>query len=300
MQKYDKIIQEIKAISDTEESNVLSVEQLAQKVGYSPKQLTRIFIMTEGITPGEYLRWRRLSKAVYEIKYSREPILEIALKYGYESQESFTRVFKDVFQVTPGDYRKSEKVVKPDHHHLAIFLHEESHHATEKGLWKQQNVQTWITHQPARIWASARRNHENLSPHEFYGICGREGVMQKTGSLQDVLIEGGAILTMEYGLNQLCFGVEVAEDYPISLLDDFEIFHIPQTMYVVFNVPPYNKEVHGSAIESIWAAQKAFDLKGNTLEWNYGEAPIIEADSQDFGYTMWFPAKSAEVKDGKK
>lgn len=300
MQKYDEIIQKIKTLSDTEEGNALSVEQLAQKVGYSSKQLTRIFIMTEGITPGEYLRWRRLSKAVYEIKYSSEPILDIALKYGYESQESFTRIFKDVFQVTPGDYRKSEKVVEPNQHHLSMFLHEESHNAIKKGLWEQQNVQTWIINQPARIWASARRNHENLAAYEFYMLCGREGVMQKTGALEDVLIEGGAILTMEHGVNQLCFGVEVAEDYPISLLDDYEIFYIPQTMYVVFNVPPYNREAHGSVIESIWAAQKIFDLQGNALEWNYDKAPIIEADSRDFGYTMWFPVKSAEVKDGER
>lgn len=37
--------------------------------------------------------------------------------------------------------------------------------------------------------------------------------MDKTGVLPDVLIEGGAILTMEHGKNQLCFGVELSIDW---------------------------------------------------------------------------------------
>jgi len=299
MNQYDEIMKDIKAFADAETGDELSVEQFARKAGYSAKQLTRIFIMTEGITPGEYLRWRRLSKAVYELKYSNAPVLDIALKYGYESQESFTRVFRDVFGVTPGEYRKSDKTVEPNRRHLFTFLHEESHRAAEKGLWTQQNVQIWIIHQPARIWASARHNHENLPANEFYGLCGREGVMNKTGALQDTLIEGGAILTMaghheeKPGENQLCFGVLVADDYPVSLLEGYEIYHIPEIMYVVFNVPPYAKEAHGSAIKSIWDTQRVFDTKARGLEWNYGNGPIIEADSRDFGYTMWFPARTA-------
>ena len=243
------------------------------------------------------MRLRRMAKAVYELKYSDAPIVDIALKYDYDSQESFTRIFKNAFGVTPGAHRNSGAVIEPVEYHLARALHEESHNAVEKGLWIKQNVQSWIINQPARIWASARRNHEDLSLNEFYGLCGREGVMNKTGALPDILIEGGAILTMERGNNQLCFGVEVADDYPVSLLAGFEIFHIPPTEYVVFNVPPYDKEAHGSAVESIWSAQKSYDLTEHSLEWNYGEAPIIEADSKDFGYTMWFPAKPIlEVK----
>jgi len=297
MQNYDQLMTDVKAFADAETGNEISVEQLAQKARYSPNQLTRIFIMTEGITPGEYLRWRRLAKAVYDVKFSSEPILDIALKFGYGSQESFTRVFKEVFGVTPGDYRKSDTVVEPNRRHLSAFLHEESHRAIEKGLWTQQNVQHWIVNHPPRIWASARHNYENLSANQFYSMCGREGVMNRTGELNDVLIEGGAILTMaghheeRPGENQLCFGVLVADDYPGSLLEGYTIYHIPETIYVVFNVPPYNKEAHGGAIKSIWDTQKAFDIKAHNLDWNYGDAPIMEADSRNFGYTMWFPAR---------
>lgn len=68
-------------------------------------------------------------------------------------------------------------------------------------------------------------------------------------------------------------------------------------IYVVFNCQPYAKEAHGSVIKSIWNVQRDYNLEGHSLEWNYSEAPIIESDSSEFGYTMWFPAKTIMEKN---
>lgn len=289
--QYKKIIEAAKNYVNENIEEGISVEDIAHHLSYSVKQLNRIFIMMTGITSSEYLRWTRLIKAVFELKYSKAPIIEIALKCGYESQEGFTRRFKDIFGVTPGDYRMSEKSIKVDNRHINNMLHQMSHDTAAKGLCAKQNVDSWVVNKPARIWAIARRNHENLEPNDFYGLCARDGVMDKTGVLPDVLIEGGAILTMEHGKNQLCFGVELSINYPVEMLNGFEILNIPEMIYVVFNCPPYAKEAHGSIIKSIWNAQREYNLEGHRLEWNYGEAPIIESDSAEFGYTMWFPAK---------
>ena len=177
-------------------------------------------------------------------------------------------------------------------------MDDQSHDAVSKGVYAEQTVNSWIVTHPKRIWASARHNHENLPPPEFYGMCGREGVMERTGALQDVLIEGGALLVMrghheeKPGENQLCFGVMVAEDYPQDLLDGYELYHLPETQYVVFNCPTYANEAHGSVIQSIWNKQREYKPEDYGLEWSY-DAPIIEADDQkNFGYTMWFPVKN--------
>lgn len=294
MQQYENIVEMAKNYVNENIDKAISVEDIANQVNYSRKQLNRIFIMMTGITPSEYVRWTRLTKAVFEIKYSDIPIIEIILKYGYESQEGFTRTFKETFGVTPGEYRKSDQSVYTGNWHIRSMLHQSSHDALARGLYSKQKVNSWVITKPTRLWASARRNHENLAPNDFYRLCGREGVMKKTGMLQDVLIEGGAILTMERGVNQLCFGVELAEDYPRELLEEFEVFVIPETKYVVFNCPPYPGEAHGSVIESIWNAQRGYKPEEHGLEWNYGEAPIIESDSNEFGYTIWFPAKDKE------
>ncbi len=289
--QYETLIETFKSYVDDHVSQNLSVDSIAHHLGYSARQLTRILVMKTGISPREYLRWTRLCKAVFAIKYSQAALVDISLQYGYESQEGFTRAFKECFGVNPGDYRKSEALIKTDNWHINQMLQQMSHDAADNGIFSIQNVDSWMIHKPARIWAVARRNHENLPPNEFYKLCAMEGIMDKTGSLPDVLIEGGAILTMEHENNQLCFGVELETDYPVELLKEFEIFYIPELPYVVFNCPPYAKENHGSVIHSIWEAQKAYQPERHQLEWNYGEAPIIECDNDELGYTMWFPTK---------
>ena len=58
------------------------------------------------MTLGEYIRGRRLTLAGNELKTSADKVIDIALKYGYESPESFTRAFSKFHGVTPSDARK--------------------------------------------------------------------------------------------------------------------------------------------------------------------------------------------------
>jgi len=62
-----------------------------------------------GSSVKDYIRMRRLSEASYELINTEKRILDIALKYQFESQESFTRAFKKMYGVTPGKYRQNKK-----------------------------------------------------------------------------------------------------------------------------------------------------------------------------------------------
>ncbi|QUI24039.1 AraC family transcriptional regulator [Vallitalea pronyensis] len=61
----------------------------------------RLFSFIAGISLGEYIRHRRLTKAAFEVQNSSIKILDLALKYGYESPEAFTRAFQKLHGVTP-------------------------------------------------------------------------------------------------------------------------------------------------------------------------------------------------------
>ncbi len=289
MQQYEKIINDIKTYIERNISNEINVEDIAKQAGYSTKQLNRIFIVMTGITLSEYLRWTRLTKSVFELKYSDAPIIDIALKYGYTSQEAFTRIFKEIFGVTPGRYRESEIFVNTDNLNIINMLNKETHTAIENGLYKKQQVYTRIIQKPARIWAVALRNYKNLSPHDFYDVCDHMGIMEKVDSLPDLMMGGGAYLTMENG--QLCFGAELDDNYPMDLLDEYEVFHIPQTYYVIFYSGPYAPEAQGSVIESLMAEQKEFDPAKHGMKYNFNEAPMIETATDEFGYMMFYPMK---------
>jgi AraC family transcriptional regulator len=83
----------------------LSTEKIAKAAWFSPWHFQRIFRAAVGDTLKEYVRKRRLTAALVELKNSKKRILDLALEYGFESQESFTRAFKAMFGRPPGECR---------------------------------------------------------------------------------------------------------------------------------------------------------------------------------------------------
>ncbi|WP_010503209.1 AraC family transcriptional regulator [Paenibacillus elgii] len=84
----------------------IRVEQVASIVHFSYYHFHRIFYATTGETIGDYIRKRRLTEAAIELLSSDKPILDIAVDYNFESQEAFTRSFKNVFGIPPHRFRK--------------------------------------------------------------------------------------------------------------------------------------------------------------------------------------------------
>jgi AraC family transcriptional regulator len=68
--------------------------------------LARVFRRCLGVTPGDYLRGRRLAHARALLRETRRPILDIAVACGFVDQSHFTSAFKRAFGVTPRDFRR--------------------------------------------------------------------------------------------------------------------------------------------------------------------------------------------------
>jgi len=85
----------------------ISLEQCANAAGYSLYHYCRVFNAAMGITVKEYIRKRRASEAAKMINETSLPLVEIAYRCGFNSQENFIRVFKSVFGITPSDYKKT-------------------------------------------------------------------------------------------------------------------------------------------------------------------------------------------------
>ncbi len=83
----------------------LSTEMVTSHVGFSPYYFHRLFTGVLGESIAEYIRKRRLSEAAQLVHSTDKPLLDIALEYGFDSQEVFTRAFKKMFGITPGRYR---------------------------------------------------------------------------------------------------------------------------------------------------------------------------------------------------
>ncbi len=103
---YSPIIQKSIEYIEQHLHEELSLESVAQFAGFSKYHYHRIFQKEVGVTASEYIRYRRIANSANMLLYTDEKIIDIALYYGFETQESFTRSFKKYYQLPPGQYRK--------------------------------------------------------------------------------------------------------------------------------------------------------------------------------------------------
>lgn len=87
-------------------TQTISYDLLSRFVGCSVNDFSRIFLFMTGMSISEYVRRRRLSQAVFDIQDRRNKIIDVALKYCYESPTTFSRAFKELHGTTPLSARK--------------------------------------------------------------------------------------------------------------------------------------------------------------------------------------------------
>jgi len=119
----------------------ISYQKLSKIVGMNEFLMQRVFSLVAGISISEYIRKRRLSKALEEIQNTKETILDIAIKYQYSSAIPFTRAFKKEFGSTPSDYRKKNKKYNQ---FLKIHFEKTENSSLEYEVKEQQETILWM------------------------------------------------------------------------------------------------------------------------------------------------------------
>ena len=98
----------------------LRIDDIARHAGYSKWHLQRLFLQYKGESLGRYIRERKLLLAARDLRDTDQRVYDICLKYGFDSQQTFTRVFTRTFNQPPGAYRK-ETTVAPTEARLSWF-----------------------------------------------------------------------------------------------------------------------------------------------------------------------------------
>ncbi|NIF22725.1 MULTISPECIES: helix-turn-helix domain-containing protein [Pantoea] len=91
----------------------LHLDEVARRSGYSRWHLQRLFRQHTGYSLAEYIRQRRLTESALSLLNSNEAILQVAMNFGFDTQQAYTRTFKNYFRVTPGQLRRQRRV-EPD------------------------------------------------------------------------------------------------------------------------------------------------------------------------------------------
>lgn len=87
----------------------LSLEELAEKLGYSPTYLSRYFRKKTGRCLFEYVNARRVAEACALLKGTDKTVTEIAFEVGYNNLSFFNRYFRRLMDASPQEYRRRSK-----------------------------------------------------------------------------------------------------------------------------------------------------------------------------------------------
>jgi AraC family transcriptional regulator len=104
MEAFQRFNESITYIEDHLDREI-DIDEVAAVACVSKFHYHRMFNMLTGFTTGEYIRNRRLTLAAQELSGSQSKVIDVALKYGYETPESFSKAFRRAHGVSPSQVK---------------------------------------------------------------------------------------------------------------------------------------------------------------------------------------------------
>ena len=255
----------------------------------SPFNFQRVFALLCGYTLGDYVRMRRLTLAGEELLSTDAKVIDVALKYGYDSPESFSRAFTRFHGVSPSAVRKGAAIHSFSRICVKLILTGGS--IMEYRIEKKQAAKIICRR---REFTKPGDDYTNREIPEFWNECGRDGSIQKLcGYIKDS--------AQFKGLLGVCFSTEMTDSgFPYGIgaeydgesdPQDFEIVEIPAYTYAVFTVRGRMPDAFRETYRKI--CTEFFPQSG----YEYGNGVEIEvypsADVQNPDYTceIWIAVK---------
>ena len=104
IQFFNETINYIESVLDNE----IDEDEITRLSTYSYPMFSRLFSILTDITLSEYIRSRKLTEAAVLLRDTDIKVIDIAMKYGYESSDSFGTAFKKFHGFTPSEVRNGK------------------------------------------------------------------------------------------------------------------------------------------------------------------------------------------------
>ena len=268
---------------ETNLTEELTVGRIAREVNTSAFYFQKGFSMLCGITVGEYVRMRGLSLAGEELVSSDIKVMDLALKYGYDSADSFTKAFTRFHGSTPTDVRQNGASIKsfaPLHIKLTLEGGKTMEYRIEKkpafkvmGISKLVGYGNGYSEIP-KFWDEVFAKPGNKLVG-MYGVC------------LDDEVPGDEFRYM------------IADDYNEELADaeNMEIKEIPEYTWAVLpcrGAMPQALQSVNTQVFNEWLPASNYEIAaGFNIEF-YTDESKYELGSQDPSYysEIWVPVKA--------
>ncbi|MED4695223.1 AraC family transcriptional regulator [Peribacillus frigoritolerans] len=265
----------------------IDFKEVARLAYCSEYHFKRMFSFLAGISLSEYIRRRRLTLAAFELKNSNIKVIDIAIKYGYSSPDSFARAFQHLHGITPSEARSnghSLKAYPPMSFQLSIKGGSEMNYRIEEkeafhiiGIKKRVPIIfNGVNPEIASMWKSLDEKTinelKNLSNVEPLGLLSAsanfsEGRLEEKGELDHYI---GAATTRECPDNLTQLNVDASTWTVFEAVGPF-----PETLQNVWG-----------RIYSEWFPSSNYEQReGPEILWNENK----DITSPTFRSEIWIP-----------
>ncbi len=258
-------------------SGEIDYEQLARLACCSSYHYQRMFAYMAGVSLGEYIRRRRMSVAAADLQ-GGEKVLEVALKYGYQSPTAFNRAFQSVHGLPPSALRETGASVKafpPLHFTITIKGVEQMEYRIEK------REPFRVVGVSIAIDKDMEKNFDKIPP--FWGKAAADGVIEKLAGMMDAQPMGILGVCACTGEEEWRYWIAAASTRQDAALEEFTV---PAATWAVFPGSGTNQSIQEleRRVLTEWLPSSGYE---------YGNAPDIEvylnADPQNSKYEVWIP-----------
>ena len=266
----------------------LNFEDIARRAASSSFYFQRIFGALCGYSLGEYIRNRRLTLAGIELSAQNSKVIDIALKYGYDSPESFSRAFYKFHGITPSQAKKSGAQLK-SFSRLYVNLILKGGSAMNYKIVEKEAFTVLEKVSTQDIDDSVNKN----SIPDFWTASHQDGTVKS-------LVELTTDKTFIFGI---CYGNIPKDkktfDYSIAAVCDencavpkgFRINRIPARTWLVFECIGELPESVQEAWHRICSEFFPSSIYEPTYEMDIEAYPSLEMNASDYRSEIWVPVK---------
>ncbi len=269
-------VQRMQDYIEKNQAEEISLSDLARISLFSPWYSYRLFREHLGLTPAEYIRKCRLTQAARQLRSGETKVIDAAYCAGFANADTFTRAFYREFGLNPSDYLKHPVPV-------AFFI---PYGAKYRELRKESvdvsNIQPIFiqtVRKPERLCIIKRgRQAEDYFPYCQEVSCDVWGILMSMPSLCGEPVS--MWLPARYkkpNTSTYVQGVEVETGYLGVIPEGFEMIHLPEAEYLMFQGQPFQEEDYCQAIRTLQAAMDGYDPSVVGYRWD-DENPRIQLE----------------------
>ena len=254
----------------------ISLSDLARASLFSPWYSYRLFRDYLGLTPTEYIRKYRLTQAAKQIRRGEGRVIDAAYEAGFSNVDTFTRAFYREFGLNPSDYRKQPVPIAFFTPYGAKYRELRKEHIDVSNV---QPIFIQVIRKPERLCIIKRgQRAEDYFPYCEEVSCDVWGILMSMKSLCGEPVS--MWLPSKYKephTSTYVQGVEVETDYMGIVPEGFDVIHLPEAEYLMFQGLPFPEEDYCQAIRSVQYAMDRYDPTVIGYRWD-DENPRIQLE----------------------